>query len=184
MAQAYTLARNAGFDPAAAVVMAAIDMAESGLNPNATGDVALQTGTWGPSVGLAQIRSLKSQTGTGGTRDVTTLRDPAANMAAAYQISNKGKDFSAWTTYTSGKYRQFLTQANAGAAGGGAVAPTVKAVGLGDALGDALDIDWRAVGLQAGAVGFGLALVVAGAYQALGGPPVGKAVGALSRVVL
>jgi hypothetical protein len=185
MAQAYALARTAGFDPAAAVVMAAIDMAESGLDPNETGDERLQNATWGPSIGLAQIRSLKAQTGTGKIRDVATQRDPAANMAAAYEISNHGKDFTPWTTYNSGKYRQFLTQAKAGAAGGATsvtnTGQTVQ-VGLTDVLTG--NIDWRGLALTAAAVSFGLALLVAGAYQAVGGPDMKRAAAAATTAVV
>ena len=174
MAQAYAYARAAGFDPAAATIMAAIDMAESGLNPAAIGDVALENSTWGPSVGLAQVRTLKAQTGTGKTRDITRLKDPAGNMAAAYEISNHGKDFTPWTTYTRGTYRQFLGQASAAAAGSaGTITNTGVAVspaGLTDlGLGS---VDWRGYGLKAGGLVFGIALVLAGAYVAVGSPDI------------
>lgn len=178
MAQAYTLARQAGFDPAAATIMAAIDMAESGLNTDAVGDVGLQNSTWGPSVGLAQIRSLKAQTGTGKVRDVTTLKDPAANMAAAYAISSHGKDFTPWTTYTSGKYRSFLGQASTAAAGSaGTITNTgtvvaAQNVGLTDLFNG--DIDWRAYGLKAGALVFAFGLLLVGGYVAVGSPELPK----------
>lgn len=119
MAQAYAYARQAGFDPASAVIAAAIAMGESGLNPAAIGDVSLQDATWGPSIGLMQIRTLKRDTGTGRVRDIETLRDPLQNMLAAFKISSGGKDWTPWTVYNTGKYRQFLSQAEA--AGGGYV---------------------------------------------------------------
>lgn len=175
MAQAYAYARAAGFDPAAATIMAAIDMAESGLNPAAVGDVGLENSTWGPSVGLGQIRSLKAQTGTGKTRDVTTLKDPAANMAAAYEISHGGKDFTPWTTYTSGKYRSFLGQASAAATGAaGTITNTGQAVATPVGLTDVLtgNVDWQGLGLKAGAMVFGIGLVLAGAYVAVGSPEI------------
>jgi hypothetical protein len=174
MAQAYTYARQAGFDPAAAVIMAAIDMAESGLNPNAEGDIGLQTSVWGPSVGLGQIRTLKAQTGTGKTRDIARLKDPAGNMAAAYEISNHGRDFTPWTTYTSGKYRQFLGQAKSAAASGAGsttnTGVTVQPAGLTDVL--TSKTDWRGIGLTAGALLFGVGLLLVGGYVAVGSPDI------------
>ena len=43
--------------------------------------------------------------------------DPGCALKAAYTISNHGTNFGAWTTYTSGAYRQFLTIANAATSG-------------------------------------------------------------------
>lgn len=40
------------------------------------------------------------------------LFDPARNASVAFQMSNKGKDWGAWTTYTGGKYKQFLKDAD------------------------------------------------------------------------
>lgn len=39
------------------------------------------------------------------------LFDPATNAEVANAISDDGRDFTPWTTYTSGKYRQFLDEA-------------------------------------------------------------------------
>lgn len=39
------------------------------------------------------------------------LFDPARNARVAFQMSNKGKDWGAWATYTGGKYKQFLKDA-------------------------------------------------------------------------
>ncbi len=77
----------------------AIAMAESGGNPNATGDVSLQNATWGPSLGLWQIRSLKAKSGSGDVRDATKLKDPAFNAKAMASISNGGKNWGPWTTW-------------------------------------------------------------------------------------
>lgn len=176
MAQAYAYARQAGFDPAAATVAAAVAMAESGLNPGAKGDVGLETDYWGPSVGLMQIRTVRSQTGTGGDRDISILSDPLQNMLAAYHISHGGKDWSPWTTYTSGKYRQFLGQASAGGAAAGNNTPqATQANWLTDALGlDDAAATAKRWGLMAIAIVAGGALVVAGAYRALGSPKAPK----------
>lgn len=176
MAQAYAYARQAGFDPAAATIAAAVAMAESGLNTAASGDVGLENDTWGPSVGLMQIRSLKSQTGTGGDRDISILSDPLQNMLAAYHISHGGKDWSPWSTYNDQKYRQFLGQASTGAAAAGNNTPQATqanwltdAIGLDDAAATA-----KRWGLMALAILAGGALVVAGAYRAIGSPKIPK----------
>lgn len=108
--QVYQLARGAGFDPATAAVMVAIAGAESGWNPAALGDVSREDATWGPSVGLWQVRSERAQYGTGGPRDASRLTDPAFNAAAAYTIY-RGQGLRAWSTYNSGAYRSYLGQA-------------------------------------------------------------------------
>ena len=63
--QIYTLLLQGGFSPDKARLMTAIAQAESSRNPGAIGDVALQNGTWGPSVGLymcvRQSRSRRRQ---------------------------------------------------------------------------------------------------------------------------
>ncbi len=73
--QIYTLLLQGGFGPEEARLMTAIAQAESSRNPGAVGDVALQNSKWGPSVGLFQIRTLNSQTGTGGDRDIERLME-------------------------------------------------------------------------------------------------------------
>ena len=78
--QIYTLLLQGGFDPQQARMMTAIAQAESARNPGAIGDVALQNGTWGPSVGLFQIRTLKSETGTGSDRDIQRLMNNPAEQ--------------------------------------------------------------------------------------------------------
>lgn len=125
-AQVYQAALAAGFDPASATVLTAIAGAESGFDDTALGDQGLQTTTWGPSYGLFQIRTLKSATGGGGDRDISRLASSDVEQAkAAYRISQGGKDFTPWTTFTSGTYQQFLpagsssTSSAAGAGDGG-----------------------------------------------------------------
>lgn len=190
MAQVYAYARQAGFAPDTAVVAAAIAMAESGDNPKAQGDVNLETSYWGPSVGLMQIRTVKAQTGTGADRDIAKLTDPLQNMIAAYNISDKGRDFSPWTTFTSGKYRQFLgqAQASAGTAAVGVDYQTVSSptdwvqsflgslFGLSGA-GDKL----KELGFTMLALGAAGTLVVLGGYQLAGSPKGGKT-SALSEI--
>lgn len=89
-------------------IAVAIGGPESGWNPTAVGDEDLEDSTWGPSVGIWQIRSLRDQTNTGQARDVTRLKDPAFNARAMYEISGGGSNWRPWTGYTSGAYRQYL----------------------------------------------------------------------------
>lgn len=121
--QLYAVNRQAGFNPASAVIMTAIQLAESGGRSDALGDETLQDTTWGPSVGTSQVRSLKAQTGTGGVRDILKLRDPLANAIAAFNISAGGRDYSDWTAYTTSdprrSYKGHLAEAQAAAASEG-----------------------------------------------------------------
>lgn len=112
-AQVYVLCRAAGFPVYAAQTMTAIVLAEhrGSPDPAALGDLKLQTAYWGPSVGLAQIRSVKSQSGTGKERDATKLTDPLFNLKAAYKISLAGTVFTPWSTYTDGLYKQYRARA-------------------------------------------------------------------------
>ena len=45
------------------------------------------------------------------------LFDPITNAKVAWEISSKGKSFKPWTTFTSGKYKNFLTTDSVGGAG-------------------------------------------------------------------
>lgn len=115
----------AGFQGDALVTMLATAMGESGLDPNIEGDGSLQDSTWGTSIGLSQIRSLRDQYGTGGWRDASKLADPAFNAKAAWAISNGGTNFGPWTIYKTGKYQDFVARAKAAVAalGSAAVGP-------------------------------------------------------------
>lgn len=172
-AQTYAYARQAGFDPASAVTITAIAMGESGLKTDNVGDEGLETAYWGPSVGLLQVRTVKSETGQGTDRDITKLSDPLQNLIAAYNISGHGKDFTPWTIYNNQTYKKYLGQAS-GAASGAPVTTTNTGVivnaGLGGTVGDLLtgNIDFKGIGLQLLAIVAGGALVVAGLWQATG----------------
>lgn len=103
---------DAGFGPAQALIMVAIAGAETGgsFNDTVLGDVSLENNTWGPSVGVFQIRTLKQQTGRGTDRDIAALQgNLSAQAKAAYHISSSGRDFTPWSTYTSGKYQQYYS---------------------------------------------------------------------------
>lgn len=73
------------------------------------GDLDRMDEKWGPSIGLMQVRSLKSQTGTGGPRDVERLPDPVFNLQSAHTIYSV-YGWGAWSTYNSGAYRAFLQE--------------------------------------------------------------------------
>lgn len=174
----YQALRAAGFSRSSAVLMTAVGLGESGGNDTAIGDTALADATWGPSVGVLQERTLKAQTGTGGTRDITWLQGNLDHQAAAaYEISARGTTFAPWTVFTTGAYQQYLPDAERAAASvdqqtGG----VYTQVGLGD-LGDWVLPPGMTGGLvtaaQAGLmvtvlkITFGLAgigLAIAGAY--------------------
>jgi len=110
-------AYNAGFRGQALVIATAIAMAESGGRAAAMGDTGIETGTWGPSVGLWQIRSVKAQTGKGGARDQQINVDPGQNAQHAFAISGGGKNFGPWSTYGNGAYSKFLNVAQQAAQG-------------------------------------------------------------------
>lgn len=119
--QVYALARGAGLSHDQAVTATAIAWAESGLRPGAVGDVSLQDTTWGPSIGLWQIRSVKADRGTGRPRDAAKLKDPTFNASSMASISGGGRNWGPWSTYTNGAYRSHLAAATAAA--GGATLP-------------------------------------------------------------
>jgi hypothetical protein len=90
-------ARTAGFSFWTVPKAVRIAECESGLRPAAEGDRDRQNRTWGPSVGLWQIRSRRGAWGTGSVRDANRLKDPAFNARAAFVLSEGGRDWSKWT---------------------------------------------------------------------------------------
>ena len=103
-----------GFRGASLQTAFAIALAESGGRANAMGDVGLQDSKWGPSIGPFQIRSLKhpEKYGSSGQwRNPKLLTNPDYNLKAAWAISNKGKSWSAWSTYGSGAFTKYLDDA-------------------------------------------------------------------------
>lgn len=101
------VAWNAGFRGQSLTIAVAIAGAESSFNPNAKGDVSLETDKWGPSIGFWQVRSLKNPSSFNypdTLRVETALYDPQYNANAAYAFSSHGTKFGAWSTYTGGNY--------------------------------------------------------------------------------
>jgi hypothetical protein len=98
MGQVAGWAYDAGLrNPLALAKAVAVATAESGRDPGKKGDIGLQNATWGPSVGLWQIRSLKAEKGKGTVRDETKLTDPVFNAKAMVSISKSGADWSPWS---------------------------------------------------------------------------------------
>ncbi|GAA3434594.1 hypothetical protein [Kutzneria kofuensis] len=130
-------AYNAGFRGDSLTTAVAVALAESHGDTGIHGDINLQTGTWGPSVGLWQIRSLNPGHGTASEqalRNAQANADPATNARHAYTISRHGTNFRPWSTYTNGAYRGYLNQARTasrqvtgGAAVGGATPTSFRA---------------------------------------------------------
>ena len=92
----------------------AVALAESGGRARARGDVDLQNKTYGPSLGLFQIRSYKDPKKWGDAgqwRDGKRLTDPSFNVKAAWNISNQGQNWKAWSAYKNGSFSQFLDDA-------------------------------------------------------------------------
>lgn len=89
-----------GGDPGTANVAAAVALAESGGHPAVTS--ANPDG--GINVGLWQLDTR----GKGAGYTMAQLQDPATNARLAIMGSSNGTDWSAWATYGSGAYRQYL----------------------------------------------------------------------------
>lgn len=175
--QLAAVAARAGFAGEALVTMIAIALAESGGDPDNIGDETITTSTWGPSVGLAQIRSLRAHFGRGLVRDADRLDEADFNMRSAYAISSGGTNWRPWSAWTSGKYRGFLERARAAAAGGGGARglipiplPGGGTIGIGPDVGEALEgalAGLARIALVGIAVAGGAALVVAGGWRAV-----------------
>jgi len=109
--QLVSLAKQAGFNQKNAVIAAAVAKAESGggsskVNDNRrTGD--LSYGLWQinmiDKLGPERLKQF-------GISSYEQLKDPLTNAKAAFILSG-GSNFSPWSVYKSGKYKQFLPEA-------------------------------------------------------------------------
>lgn len=94
LAELRALAASVGFpDPD---VAAAVAMAESGGNPFAVGDE-------GTSFGLWQIHTPAHP-----EFEASRLLDASYNAHAALLISQSGADWTPWTTFRTGAYKQYM----------------------------------------------------------------------------
>ncbi|GAA2749635.1 hypothetical protein [Kitasatospora cinereorecta] len=108
------LAKDAGFTGDDIRIAGAVAMAESGGRADAIGDTGLVDAKWGPSIGLFQIRSLRRPQDFGypdNLRVEQSLSDPEYNTKAAKAIQQQAGNWSAWSTFTNGAYKQYLNGA-------------------------------------------------------------------------
>lgn len=97
------------------VTLASVTESESGRRLDAVGDVELQSGDWGPSRGVFQIRTLKSQTGTGKTRDIVRVATLEGGARSAVELCQqsiaRGADCGTpWTVYLKGWHKPFMAE--------------------------------------------------------------------------
>jgi hypothetical protein len=118
-AAAYTALRDAGLPASVALILTAVGGAESGWDVNAlnndpaTGDYSV--GVWQINYYGDLMASRSAQFGAPSAL-IGNLTAQAAAAAAIYHEQG----LSAWTTYTSGAYAGYLSQAYAAASGPGA----------------------------------------------------------------
>lgn len=109
-AQIAGAAKNAGFTGNGLVNAVAVALAESTGNMNAHNAVPPDD-----SYGLWQINMLGSlgpaRRKQFGLKSNDELFNPDVNAKAAFAISNGGKSFGAWSTYTGGKFLGYLPRA-------------------------------------------------------------------------
>lgn len=109
------IARSVGFPENVLATLLAIAKAESNLEETAIGDLALVNTTWGPSVGLMQIRTLKPPYDAPEPYRsfliLNALKNPETNLKAAYKISKAGTSWNAWSTYKDNSYKKYLAEA-------------------------------------------------------------------------
>lgn len=89
----------AGFESADAITALAVMKEESWLSPDAEGDLLIQDDTWGPSVGVMQIRSREPEHGRGTGRDATVLKSVPRNLTEAKNLHD-ASGFKPWSAYT------------------------------------------------------------------------------------
>jgi hypothetical protein len=114
----YDLAVLVGLAPEQAIDAVAVSEAESGRNTDNRADQSLVDDTWGPSLGLWQIRSLKTDKGTGRVRDGDRLLDPTFNARSMAAISGLGFSWQPWTVWRNGTATALLPAIRAEIEGG------------------------------------------------------------------
>lgn len=113
-------AYQAGFRGERLTQAVAVALAESGGVTNAKGDTTLVDGKWGPSIGLWQIRSLRPSQQDEypeeyRLREQTANLDPLTNAKHAFALSDRGTDWSPWSTYGGTRYHEVMDRARAAA---------------------------------------------------------------------
>lgn len=113
--EVYELARTVSFNHRNARIASAVAMCEAPATLDKkpysdfdrVGDIALADKIWGYSYGGFQIRSLRSQSNTGGIRDATRLLEPEFNARSARSI-RLAQGWKAWTVFKTGAYKAYL----------------------------------------------------------------------------
>jgi len=179
------LANSALHGGSAVLIAVAIAQAESGFDAD-----AVNTNSNGTTdTGLWQINSVHGYS-------QASLRDPSKNAAAMAKISKNGTDWTPWTTYNNGAYKQFLGNAASGsdtvtgaASTGDLVSGGIKVPGLsaiGDVFNKIFNADlWKRIGvgyLGAILIMFGIYIIVSNTR--VGKEAIGAAVGAASKGVV
>ncbi len=95
------------------ITLAALTEGESGRQLAAIGDLEIQSGDWGPSRGVFQIRTLKSQTGTGKTRDILRVGTLEGGARSAVELWNQSIERGTpggnpWTAYLLGWHQSYM----------------------------------------------------------------------------
>ncbi|GEO25001.1 hypothetical protein AAC03nite_07860 [Alicyclobacillus acidoterrestris] len=101
-AQVAHYAYDAGFRGNSLVTAVAIAGSESSFNPSATSPANTCLGLW-------QINKVHD------TANPSALYDPSDNAKMAYSISDHGTNWRAWSTYTNGSYKKYLSVAKTAA---------------------------------------------------------------------
>lgn len=117
VSQIASYAYAAGFRGNSLTTAIAICLAESGGNTTAVNHNTNGTTDYG----LWQINSVHSQ-----YNGTLLLSNPAYNAQAAWELSSHGINWQPWTTFNTGAYKKFLSQAQA-AIGGGSIQTTPPA---------------------------------------------------------
>lgn len=105
--QVASAARAAGFTGDALVTAVTVARAESGWRP----DASHVNSNGSTDHGLWQINSVHASLLAAGD-----WRDPVANARMAYAVSSGGANWTPWTVFNSGGYRQYLSDAQAAVA--------------------------------------------------------------------
>lgn len=178
--QLANVAAAAGWTGYDLVTAVAVALAESRGDSDARGDVALQTSTWGPSIGLWQIRSLKAERGKGTTRDELANVHPVVNGFHAHAIwLQAGRSFRPWSTFVNQSYRLYLSRA-------AAAARTASGSGAGRApTHEDPDVTAARIGIKIGAGVISGGAAIAEGAEAIGGavPSVVDVAGDALRIV-
>lgn len=164
--QIASVVKEAGWPLAEIPLAVAIVLAESGGHTDSRGDVSLMSRTWGPSIGLFQIRSVNSEKGKGTTRDEIANLDPHINARHALEI-RRSQGLGAWSVFNTGAYKQHMAKGLLGAANPLAILPGIPDIpnplsGAADALSSVRDL---LTAITSGQLAMRALMVIGGFYM-------------------